>query len=82
MDVGLAGVRSFMTKESHQDLVVGQVVQCYVTQCEIDGHVATLTLSLNATIKFKQNVDLNTSTLIPGTKLHINVRKVNILLIR
>ena len=79
MDIGLAGVRSFMTKEPDQDLVVGQVVQCFITQCQIDGHVGTLTLSQNTTIKFKQNVELNTSTLIPGTKLHVNVRKVSII---
>ena len=75
----MTGVRSFMVKENEQDLAVGQVIQCFVTECQVDGHVATLTLSLNTTIKFKQNVELNVSTLIPGTKLHVNIRKVAIL---
>lgn len=78
MDIGIVGVRSFMSKESEKDLVVGEIVQCYITQCQIDGHVGTLTLSTTTTIKFKQNVELNTTTLIPGTNLHVNIKKVTV----
>ena len=79
MDIGIQGVRSFMTKETNGDLVIGQLVQCYITQCQVDGHIATLTLSTESSIKFKQNVELNISTLIPGTKVHVNVKKVGCL---
>jgi rRNA biogenesis protein RRP5 len=84
MDVGLPDVRCFMPKKKGSDdeddkeeLAVGQVVQANVTQCQVDGTVATLTLSLKHTVKIKQNVELNVSTLTPGTKVHVNVTKVN-----
>jgi hypothetical protein len=76
MDVGILNVRSFLTKVPDQDLAVGQIVSVCVTGCQIDGHVATLTLSTVESVKFKQNVELNLSTLIPATKLHVTVNKV------
>ena len=76
MDVGILNVRSFLAKISDQDLSVGQIVSACVTGCQIEGHVATLTLSTVESVKFKQNVELNQSTLLPSTKLHVTVNKV------
>ena len=78
MDVGMANVRSFLTKQPNEDLTEGQIVSVCVTGCQIEGHVATLTLSTTESIKFKQNVELNLSTLIPATKLHVTISKVKI----
>jgi hypothetical protein len=80
MDVGILNVRSFLTKIPDQDLAVGQIVSVCVMGCKIDGHVATLTLSTVDSIKFKQNVELNLSTLLPATKVHVTVNKVILLL--
>ncbi len=77
MDVGIADARSFLTKQPNEDLAIGQIVSVCVTGCQIEGHVATLTLSTEESIKFKQNVELNLSTLIPKTKLHVTISKVN-----
>ena len=83
LDVGLPDVRCFMPKkkgsddkDGEEELAVGQVVQANVIQCQVDGTVATLTLSLKRTVKIKQNVELNVSTLTPGTNVHVNVTKV------
>lgn len=78
MDVGIANARSFLAKKANEDLAIGQIVSVCVTGCQIEGHVATLTLSTEESIKFKQNVELNLSTLIPATKLHVTISKVNI----
>ena len=76
MDIGILNARSFLTKIPYQELAVGQIVSVCVTGCQIDGHVATLTLSTVESIKFKQNVELNMSTLLPATKLYVTVNKV------
>lgn len=76
MDVGIPNVRSFLSKAAEQNFAVGQIISVCVTGCQIDGHVATLTLSTEETFKFKQNVELNISTLVPATKLHVTVSKV------
>lgn len=76
MDIGLVNARCFMPKASDHQLNVGQLVNVCVTTCEVDGHVATLTVSTTESIKFKQNVELNIATLIPATKLHVTVSKV------
>lgn len=76
MDLGISNARSFLPKVPDQDYAVGQIISTCVTGCQIDGHVATLTLSTVDSIKFKQNVELNLSTLIPATKLNVTVNKV------
>ena len=76
MDVGMASVRSFMKKDSNPNLSEGAILNVCVVNCQIDGHVATLTLSTEETVKFKQNVDMNVATILPGTKLQANVKKV------
>lgn len=75
MDIGIPNVRSFLAK-SDRDLVVGQLIPVFVTNCQIEGHIATVALSTTESIKFKQNVELNIATLVPGTKVHVNVTKV------
>ena len=78
MDVGLADVRCFLTKKpTDMELSVGQICQTNVVQCQLEGTVATVTLSLQPEVKFKQNVELNVSTLTPGTRVHVNVTKVS-----
>ncbi len=47
-----------------------------MVQCQVDGAVATLHLSLSQQFKIKQNVELNVATLTPGTRVHVNVKKV------
>ena len=76
MDIGIANVRCFLPKEENLELDVGQILNVCVAECETDGLVATLKLSTTTPVKFKQNVELNVATLIPGTKLHVNVTKV------
>ncbi|XP_057371391.1 protein RRP5 homolog [Daphnia carinata] len=76
MDLGISNARSFLPKVPDQDYAIGQIISTCVTGCQIDGHVATLTLSTVDSIKFKQNVELNLSTLIPATKLTVTVNKV------
>jgi len=75
MDIGIPNVRSFLAK-SDRDLVVGQLIPVCITNCQIEGHIATVALSTTESIKFKQNVELNTATLVPGTKVHVNVTNV------
>ena len=53
MDIGILNARSFLTKIPDQELAVGQIVSVCVTGCQIDGHVATLTLSTVESVKFK-----------------------------
>lgn len=76
MDVGMASVRSFLKKEPKLDLSEGAILNVHVSNCQIDGHVATLTLTTAETVKFKQNVEMNIATILPGTKLLANVKKV------
>lgn len=81
MDVGLADVRCFLPRpegsEAADELTVGEIVQANVVQCQVDGAVATLHLSLSQQFKIKQNVELNVATLTPGTRVHVNVKKVS-----
>lgn len=72
----MANVRSFLKKETDIELCEGAIVKVCVINCQIDGVVATLTLSTNETVKFKQNVDFNIATILPGTKLQANIKKV------
>ena len=77
MDIGIPNVRSFLAKAPELDLSVGQLISVCVINCEIEGHIATVAVSVTESIKFKQNVEfLNVSTLVPGTKVHVNVTKV------
>lgn len=76
MDVGMASARSFLKKDSNLNLSEGAILNVCIVNCQIDGHVATLTLSTEETVKFKQNVDINLVTILPGTKLQANVKKV------
>lgn len=76
MDIGLSNARCFLPKTPDLQLDVGQIVSVCVTNCQTEGHVATLTVSTSETVKIKQNEELNVSTLMPGTKIHVNVSKV------
>lgn len=76
LDLGMANVRCMMPKEENPDLAIGEIVHGRITQCQIENAVATVTLSCTSTLKFKQNVELNVATLLPGTNVHVNVKKV------
>jgi len=75
MDIGIPNVRSFLAK-SDRELVVGQLITVCISNCQIEGHIATVALSMTESIKFKQNVELNIATILPGTKVHVNVTNV------
>ena len=76
VDIGIPNARSFLAKAGELDLSVGQLISVCVSDCKIEGHIATVAVSVTESIKFKQNVVINVSTLIPGTKVHANVTQV------